>query len=153
VQRRQVIGSGCPVRTPSTSELHPAWRSTRPRTPYSQEEPLKLQFEVLMRRVSPKHSERELYMYDVTMVRIPAPGICDFRGGHIRSHRGWYTKDSLKKVRVVRHLINRASVTSTSQAGGGIRDQPTDKQYLAYAVQTRHPSAGRLLLNFFFHER
>jgi hypothetical protein len=26
-----------------------------------------------MRRVSPKHSERELYMYDVTMVKAPKP--------------------------------------------------------------------------------
>jgi hypothetical protein len=35
--------------------------------------PTKLKFSVLMRRVSPKHSERELYMYDVTMVKAPKP--------------------------------------------------------------------------------
>jgi hypothetical protein len=68
----EVIGSGMPSQNASTSELHPAWRSTRPHAVFTRRTP-QAAVGVLMRRVSPKHSERELYMYDVTMVKDPKP--------------------------------------------------------------------------------
>jgi hypothetical protein len=81
-----------------------------------------------MRRVSPKHSERELYMYDVTMVKDPKPqGFVTFEVDTF-DHTEDTQKDSLKKVRVVQASDQPSSVTSTSQEG--YRRQPTDKQYL-----------------------
>jgi hypothetical protein len=83
-----------------------------------------------MRRVSPKHSERELYMYDVTMVKDPKPqGFVTFEVDTFDHTEDGTQKDSLKKVRVVQASDQPSSVTSTSQAGYQGR-QPTDKQYL-----------------------
>jgi hypothetical protein len=100
----------CPVRTPvrrsyTQHGAHKAARRIHKKNPSScSSSP----------RVLP-HSERELYMYDVTMVKDPKPRICDFRGGYIRSHRGWYT-EGLSEEGSSRPGISPARL-STSQAG------------------------------------
>jgi hypothetical protein len=100
----------CPVRTPGVGAtpsmaLNKAARRIHKKNPSS--------WFRSSCRVSPKHSERELYMYDVTMVKDPKPQVCDFRVD-IRSHQDGTQKDSLKKVRVVQ--ASDQPVTSTSQA-------------------------------------
>jgi hypothetical protein len=90
-----------------------------------------------MRRVSPKHSERELYMYDVTMVKDPKPqGFVTFEVDTF-DHTEDTQKDSLKKVRVVQASDQPSSVTSTSQARGIDANLPISSTCLCvHPVQT-----------------
>jgi hypothetical protein len=110
----EVIGSGMPSQNAKYVRLHPAWRSTRPHAVFTRRTP-QAAVRVLMRRVSPKHSERELYMYDVTMVKDPKPqGFVTFEVDTFDHTEDGTQKDSLKKVRVVRHLISLSGYIDVS---------------------------------------
>jgi hypothetical protein len=127
----EVIGSGMPSQNAKYVGATPSMALNKAARRIHKKNPSKLQFGVLMRRVSPKHSERELYMYDVTMVKDPKPqGFVTFEVDTFDHTEDGTQKDSLKKVRVVQ-ASDQPVFGYIDVSSKGIKDaNPTDKQYL-----------------------
>jgi hypothetical protein len=68
----EVIGSGMPSQNAKYVGATPSMALNKAARRIHKKNPSKLQFGSSC-AVSPKHSERELYMYDVTMVKDPKP--------------------------------------------------------------------------------
>jgi chemotaxis protein histidine kinase CheA len=97
----EVIGSVMPSENAKYTGPTPSMALNKAARRIHKKNPGAPEFSVLMRRVSPKHTERELYRYDVKMVKGQLQGFLTVVVDKFTSTAGDAQKNVDKKVRVV----------------------------------------------------